>query len=105
MGQYRRIFGSSQSCCFEFFEHPSKLLIPITECSFQTQMAPHLMPPPFLVDVDGNPHPQMYQLLIPGRNANNLPTRRVEIPVADLPPLLAEIAAEEAAASGNFAQI
>lgn len=23
----------------------------------QTQQAPHLMPPPFLVDVDGNPHP------------------------------------------------
>ena len=65
----------------------------------QTQMAPHLMPPPFLVDVDGNPHPQMYQLLIPGRNANNLPTRRVEIPVSDLPPLLAELAAEEAAAA------
>eukprot|EP00795_Rhopilema_esculentum_P017794 gene17794-9472_t len=67
----------------------------------QTQMAPHLMPPPFLVDVDGNPHPPFYQLLIPGRNANNLPTRRVEIPVSDLPPLLAEIAAEEAAATGR----
>ena len=66
-------------------------------------MAPHLMPPPFLVDVDGNPHPPFYQLLIPGRNANNLPTRRVEIPVSDLPPLLAEIAAEEAAATGKRA--
>ncbi|XP_040194940.1 bromodomain and WD repeat-containing protein 1-like isoform X5 [Rana temporaria] len=33
----------------------------------QTQQAPHLMPPPFLVDVDGNPHPKKYQRLVPGR--------------------------------------
>uniref|UniRef100_A0A8L0DVS9 Bromodomain and WD repeat domain containing 1 n=1 Tax=Oncorhynchus mykiss TaxID=8022 RepID=A0A8L0DVS9_ONCMY len=33
----------------------------------QTQQAPHLMPPPFLVDVDGNPHPPIYQRLVPGR--------------------------------------
>uniref|UniRef100_A0A8C3CU29 PH-interacting protein n=1 Tax=Cairina moschata TaxID=8855 RepID=A0A8C3CU29_CAIMO len=33
----------------------------------QTQQAPHLMPPPFLVDVDGNPHPARYQRLVPGR--------------------------------------
>uniref|UniRef100_A0A8C6P7H6 Bromodomain and WD repeat domain containing 1 n=1 Tax=Nothobranchius furzeri TaxID=105023 RepID=A0A8C6P7H6_NOTFU len=34
----------------------------------QTQQAPHLMPPPFLVDVDGNPHPpRLYQRLVPGR--------------------------------------
>ncbi|XP_023260584.1 bromodomain and WD repeat-containing protein 3 [Seriola lalandi dorsalis] len=33
----------------------------------QTQQAPHLMPPPFLVDVDGNPHPPNYQRLVPGR--------------------------------------
>ncbi|XP_073482941.1 PH-interacting protein isoform X2 [Aquarana catesbeiana] len=33
----------------------------------QTQQAPHLMPPPFLVDVDGNPHPQRFQRLVPGR--------------------------------------
>ncbi|XP_068197927.1 PH-interacting protein [Antennarius striatus] len=33
----------------------------------QTQQAPHLMPPPFLVDVDGNPHPTQYQRLVPGR--------------------------------------
>ncbi|XP_044141837.1 LOW QUALITY PROTEIN: bromodomain and WD repeat-containing protein 1-like [Bufo gargarizans] len=33
----------------------------------QTQQAPHLMPPPFLVDVDGNPHPPAYQRLVPGR--------------------------------------
>uniref|UniRef100_A0A8C9V2Q1 Bromodomain and WD repeat domain containing 3 n=1 Tax=Scleropages formosus TaxID=113540 RepID=A0A8C9V2Q1_SCLFO len=33
----------------------------------QTQQAPHLMPPPFLVDVDGNPYPSSYQRLVPGR--------------------------------------
>ncbi|KAI7800747.1 bromodomain and WD repeat-containing protein 3 [Triplophysa rosa] len=33
----------------------------------QTQQAPHLMPPPFLVDVDGNPHPPKFQRLVPGR--------------------------------------
>ncbi|XP_017264720.1 PH-interacting protein isoform X1 [Kryptolebias marmoratus] len=33
----------------------------------QTQQAPHLMPPPFLVDVDGNPHHPRYQRLVPGR--------------------------------------
>ncbi len=25
------------------------------------------MPPPFLVDVDGNPHPPRFQRLVPGR--------------------------------------
>ncbi|KAJ6635022.1 Bromodomain and WD repeat-containing protein 1 [Pseudolycoriella hygida] len=33
----------------------------------QTQTSPHLMPPPFLVDVDGNPHPPSAQRLVPGR--------------------------------------
>uniref|UniRef100_A0A8C8E3C7 Bromodomain and WD repeat domain containing 3 n=1 Tax=Oryzias sinensis TaxID=183150 RepID=A0A8C8E3C7_9TELE len=33
----------------------------------QTQQAPHLMPPPFLVDIDGNPHPPHFQRLVPGR--------------------------------------
>ena len=33
----------------------------------QTQTAPHLMPPPFLVDVDGNPYPPSLQRLVPGR--------------------------------------
>uniref|UniRef100_A0A670JXD1 Bromodomain and WD repeat domain containing 3 n=1 Tax=Podarcis muralis TaxID=64176 RepID=A0A670JXD1_PODMU len=37
----------------------------------QTQQAPHLMPPPFLVDVDGNPHPTKYQRLVPGRENCN----------------------------------
>lgn len=35
----------------------------------QTQTMPHLMPPPFLVDVDGNPHPPSFQRLVPGREA------------------------------------
>lgn len=33
----------------------------------QTEQMPHLMPPPFLVDVDGNPHPPELQRLVPGR--------------------------------------
>lgn len=33
----------------------------------QMQIAPHLMPAPFLVDIDGNPHPAQYQRLVPGR--------------------------------------
>ncbi len=33
----------------------------------QTQQPPHLMPPPFLVDIDGNPHPPQLQRLVPGR--------------------------------------
>lgn len=33
----------------------------------QTQMPPHLMPPPFLVDMDGNPYPPYLQRLVPGR--------------------------------------
>ncbi|KAL3881699.1 hypothetical protein ACJMK2_028102 [Sinanodonta woodiana] len=33
----------------------------------QTQQAPHLMPPPFLVDIDGNPYPPALQRLVPGR--------------------------------------
>lgn len=34
----------------------------------QTQQAPHLMPPPFLVDMEGNPHPPNVQRLVPGRH-------------------------------------
>jgi bromodomain and WD repeat domain-containing protein 1/3 len=33
----------------------------------QTQQAPHLMPPPFLVNADGNPYSAEYQRLVPGR--------------------------------------
>ncbi|KAK9511582.1 hypothetical protein O3M35_000212 [Rhynocoris fuscipes] len=33
----------------------------------QTQVPPHLMPPPFLVDIDGNPYPPELQRLVPGR--------------------------------------
>ncbi|XP_065082304.1 PH-interacting protein [Ochlerotatus camptorhynchus] len=38
----------------------------------QTQTMPHLMPPPFLVDIDGNPYPPGMQRLVPGRE--NCPT-------------------------------
>ncbi len=33
----------------------------------QTQIAPHLMPPAFLVDIDGNPYEPEVQRLVPGR--------------------------------------
>ncbi|RNA15427.1 PH-interacting, partial [Brachionus plicatilis] len=33
----------------------------------QTQAPPHLMPPPFLVDADGNPYDSQLQRLVPGR--------------------------------------
>ena len=62
----------------------------------QNQLAPHLMPPPFLVDIDGNPYPSEHQMLIPGRNSSNLPQLRSDQQNADnLPPLLAQIAAAE----------
>ncbi|XP_055634846.1 PH-interacting protein isoform X2 [Toxorhynchites rutilus septentrionalis] len=35
----------------------------------QTQTMPHLMPPPFLVDIDGNPYPPAMQRLVPGRES------------------------------------
>ncbi|CAL1275181.1 unnamed protein product [Larinioides sclopetarius] len=37
----------------------------------QTQTAPHLLPPPFLVDIDGNPYPPNIQRLVPGREHQN----------------------------------
>ncbi len=37
----------------------------------QTQTAPHLMPPPFLVNADGNPYSSEYQRLVPGRENLN----------------------------------
>ena len=60
------------------------------------------MPPPFLVDVDGNPHPLHFQQLVPGHGSNvRGPPRAAPqpppTPREDLPPLLAEIEAAEAA--------
>ena len=68
----------------------------------QTQTDPHLMPPPFLVDVDGNPHPLHFQRLVPGHGSNvRGPPRPAPqpppTPREDVPPLLAEIEAAEAA--------
>ena len=42
----------------------------------QTQRAPHLMQPPFLVDADGNPYPTEFQRLVPGRE--NLSAAQLE---------------------------
>jgi hypothetical protein len=36
-------------------------------CDEQTGIPPHLMSPPFLVDIEGNPHPPLLQRLVPGR--------------------------------------
>ena len=60
------------------------------------------MPPPFLVDVDGNPHPLYFQRLVPGHGSNvrNPPRPAPQPPPTpreNLPPLLAEIEAAEAA--------
>lgn len=51
------------------------------------------MPPPFLVDVDGNPHPLHYQQLVPGHGSNvrNAQPPPPHTPRAELAPLLAEI--------------
>ena len=54
------------------------------------------MPPPFLVDVDGNPHPVYYQRLIPGHGGNIRPRRHAafslpHVPSSPMPPLLAQI--------------
>ncbi|CAH1970957.1 unnamed protein product [Acanthoscelides obtectus] len=38
----------------------------------QTQVPPHLMPPPFLVDVEGNPYPPYLQRMVPGREMCNV---------------------------------
>ena len=59
------------------------------------------MPPPFLVDVDGNPHPLHFQRLVPGHGSNvRGPPRPAPqpppTPRENLPPLLAEIEAAEA---------
>ena len=37
----------------------------------QTQLAPHLLPPPFLVDIEGNPYPADIQRMVPGREHLN----------------------------------
>ncbi|KAJ8703846.1 hypothetical protein PYW07_013140 [Mythimna separata] len=48
----------------------------------QTDTPPHLLPPPFLVDVEGAPHAPEYQRLVPGRE--NLALSQL-IPAADAP--------------------
>lgn len=55
----------------------------------QTQLPPHLMPPPFLVDSDGAPYPAHIQRLAPGRAKLN--DQEALLPFgADVgPPLLA----------------
>jgi len=51
----------------------------------QTQCAPHLLPPPFLVDVEGNPYPADIQRLVPGRE--HLSDREALVPNDEPSPL------------------
>ncbi|XP_034117693.1 LOW QUALITY PROTEIN: bromodomain and WD repeat-containing protein 3 [Drosophila albomicans] len=86
----------------------------------QTQIMPHLMPPPFLVDADGNPHPTKYQRFVPGREACSvdqlIPNLTVGIDgiviednvnAANNPgaPAAPAVAAAAAAAAGNYSHI
>lgn len=76
--RYEGSFSLERSCGSYFLQIPEQMFFhtdyrPLIRDSNnyvldeQTQQAPHLMPPPFLVDVDGNPHPSDYQRLVPGR--------------------------------------
>lgn len=68
--KYHNHFANSQLPDQVFFHTDYRPLIRDSKgfvLDEQTQQAPHLMPPPFLVDVDGNPHPPRYQRLVPGR--------------------------------------
>ncbi|XP_036673426.3 bromodomain and WD repeat-containing protein 3 [Drosophila suzukii] len=93
----------------------------------QTQIMPHLMPPPFLVDADGNPHPSRFQRFVPGRESCSLdqliPNLTVgvdgvviddrgaggDIPVvaapAEAPPVAVIPAAAGGAAGANYSHI
>jgi len=88
---------------------------------------PHLMPPPFLVDADGNPHPSRFQRFVPGRESCSLdqliPNLTVgvdgvviddrgaggDIPVvaapAEAPPVAVIPAAAGGAAGANYSHI
>ncbi|XP_022081938.1 PH-interacting protein-like isoform X2 [Acanthaster planci] len=68
----------------------------------QTQQAPHLMPPPFLVDMDGNPHPIQYQKLVPGRENCTSSALVPQIGVA--PNGENEVISQPVRAQGSFAQ-
>ncbi|XP_038221099.1 PH-interacting protein [Zerene cesonia] len=64
----------------------------------QTEIPPHLMPPPFLVDVEGAPHEPQHQRLVPGRE--NLALAQL-VPHADaarsrLDAMIAALAADPA---------
>lgn len=59
----------------------------------QTELPPHLMPPPFLVDVEGAPHAPEFQRLVAGREA--LPLERL-VPRTRLDAMIAALAAGEA---------
>ncbi|CAG9575003.1 unnamed protein product [Danaus chrysippus] len=57
----------------------------------QTELPPHLMPPPFLVDVEGAPHAPRHQRLVPGREA--LPLEQL-VPRTRLDAMIEALAAD-----------
>ena len=71
----------------------------------QTQLAPHLMPPPFLVDSDGNPYPPALQRLVPGRehlkDDQLVPT--IVVNASGEPEILVGVQAPDAAAAAAAA--
>lgn len=70
----------------------------------QTETPPHLMPPPFLVDVEGAPHPPEFQRLVPGRE--NLTLSQL-IPHTDVArnriDIMIQVLAAERSPPGNLA--
>ena len=65
----------------------------------QTQQPPHLMPPPFLVNADGNPYGREFQRLVPGRE--HLSDMQLNPHVITNERGLPEIIGTEAEADGN----
>lgn len=63
----------------------------------QTGTPPHLLPPPFLVDVEGAPHAPEHQRLVPGRE--NLALAQL-IPASDAPRSRIDAMIEALAAAG-----
>lgn len=65
----------------------------------QTELPPHLMPPPFLVDVEGAPHPPHFQRLVPGRE--NLAADQLVPSRSRLDAMIEALAASEQPRMGN----
>lgn len=71
----------------------------------QTQVMPHLMPPPFLVDADGNPHPAKYQRFVPGRETCTTEQLVPNLTIGADGVVVEDSIAVQSAAAGNYAHI